>query len=56
MTTLEALVELQESGFWVRHDRDSIQDFLNWLDLLPKYKLLYSDVHQAADAVFEQLR
>ncbi len=35
LTGFEALMELQQSGFWVEHERDSIALFLAWIERLP---------------------
>ncbi len=50
ITTLDhfdALVRLKDSGFWVAHDRDAIQSFLDWLQSLPVYEMVYSDLDEA---------
>lgn len=51
LTTFEALVRLKESGFWLAHDRRDIQKFLDWLQALPIYDMVYSDVDEAATAI-----
>lgn len=51
LDTLEALLRLQESGFWVAHDIESIRAFLHWLEGTPAYFLNYSDVDEAATAI-----
>ena len=48
LDTLEALLRLQESGFWVAHDKQSIRAFLAWFQSTPSFTLTYSDVDQAA--------
>jgi len=55
LTSFDALVRLKDSGFWVAHDRDSIQKFLDWLQRLPIYEMVYSDVDEAAASVQELL-
>jgi hypothetical protein len=45
---LQALLLLQESGFWVEHDKQSIRAFLGWIQSTPSFTLTYSDVDQAA--------
>jgi hypothetical protein len=45
---LQALLRLQESGFWVEHDKQSIHDFLGWIQSTPSFTLTYSDVDEAA--------
>ena len=47
LTTFDALVRLKDSGFWLAHDRDSIKNFLAWLQQLPVFELVYSDVDDA---------
>ena len=51
LDTLQALVRLQESGFWVAHDEQSIRAFLRWIKSTPSYTLTYSDVDQAATII-----
>jgi hypothetical protein len=51
----EALVRLKQSGFWVAHDRLSIEKFLKWLQSLPVYEMIYSDVDEAAAFVQDLL-
>jgi hypothetical protein len=55
LTSFDALVRLKESGFWLAHDRQSIQKFLDWLQQLPIYEMLYSDVDEAVGSVKELL-
>jgi hypothetical protein len=47
LTTFEALLGLQKSGFWVPHDRESIAQFLSWLQSIPAYSLTYSQLSDA---------
>jgi hypothetical protein len=47
----EALLRLQESGFWVQHDRSSIKAFLDWLALLPAFAFTYSDLEDAVSKI-----
>ncbi len=49
----ERLLLLQESGFWVPHDRESIADFLAWIASLPSYSLTYSDLNEAVKVIRE---
>lgn len=49
--TLQTLLQLNESGFWVAHDQPSIRAFLDWLQAMPCYSLVYSDVEYAARMV-----
>jgi hypothetical protein len=51
LTSFEALMELQQSGFWVEHERNSIALFLAWIGRLPAYRLTYSSINEACDAV-----
>jgi hypothetical protein len=45
---LQTLLRLQDSGFWVAHDEQSIRAFLAWVQSTPSFTLNYSDVDQAA--------
>ncbi len=47
LDTLEALVRLKDSGFWVAHRRKSIQNFLDWTQSLPIYEMIYADLDEA---------
>lgn len=51
LTPFDALLGLQESGFWVEHDRAAIGRFLHWLALLPCHKLTYSSLDEAIATV-----
>ena len=51
LNTAEAIGRLDQSGFWVAHDRDSIGAFLAWLDALPKFALRYGDLTEAVSQV-----
>jgi hypothetical protein len=55
LTSFDALVRLKDSGFWLAHDRNSIRTFLDWLQQLPIYEMVYSDVDEAAAFVKELL-
>jgi len=55
LETFESLLRLQQSGFWVAHDRSSIQTFLDWIRLLPSYELAYSDLDEATRLVRQVL-
>jgi hypothetical protein len=48
LDSLEALLRLDQSGFWVAHDQQSIRAFLDWIQSTPSFTLTYSDVDQAA--------
>ena len=47
----EALVRLQESGFWVVHRKESIQRFLHWIQTLPASVLTYSNLDDAVEEI-----
>ncbi|MBV9156596.1 MAG: PqqD family peptide modification chaperone, partial [Acidobacteriaceae bacterium] len=47
----ETLVALEASGIWVRHCRNSIGKFLQWIEALPSYRLTYSDLDDAVATV-----
>lgn len=51
LNTLEALLRLQESGFWVAHDPASITAFLEWLQSTPAFSMCFSDVDEAASII-----
>jgi hypothetical protein len=51
LTPFEAMVGLQQGGFWVEHSRESIADFLAWIQGLECRKLRYSQIDEACDAV-----
>ena len=51
LTSFEALMELQQSGFWVEHEQKSIALFLAWLGRLPAYRLTYQSIDEASDTV-----
>jgi hypothetical protein len=44
---LDTLIHFKEAGFWVEHTPQSIQAFLDWVQSLPSYRLVYSDVDEA---------
>jgi hypothetical protein len=48
---LQTLLRLQESGFWVAHDEQSIRAFLAWIQSTPTFTLSYSDVDEAASII-----
>jgi len=48
---LQTLLRLQESGFWVAHDEQSIRAFLAWIQSTATFTLSYSDVDQAASTI-----
>ncbi|HEY1947634.1 MAG TPA: PqqD family protein [Bryobacteraceae bacterium] len=55
LTPFESLLRLQKSGFWVAHDRDSIGMFLSWLQSIPAYQAIYSDLDEATALVHRLL-
>jgi hypothetical protein len=48
---MQTLLRLQESGFWVAHDEQSIRDFLAWIQSTPSFAMSYSDVDQAGSII-----
>ena len=55
LSTMEALIRLKESGFWVEHKRESIQTFLVWIESLPCYEMTYADVDAARQFILSLL-
>jgi Coenzyme PQQ synthesis protein D (PqqD) len=55
LTAFESLLRLQKSGFWVPHDRDSIGAFLSWMQSIPAYYAVYSDLDEATVLVHRLL-
>jgi hypothetical protein len=51
LTAFEALLEVQKSGFWVKHDRESIARFLAWIGRLHRYRLTYPRIDDAIDTL-----
>jgi hypothetical protein len=51
LTPFEALTALCQSGFWVEHNRESIARFLAWIGDLNGFRLTYSLLDEASDAV-----
>jgi len=51
LDTLEILLRLQQSSFWVAHDKGSIASFLSWLHSTPAFSLDFSDVGEAATMI-----
>lgn len=47
LDSFDALVRLKESGFWVAHEKETIAAFLDWLQSLPAYHMVYSDLAEA---------
>jgi coenzyme PQQ synthesis protein D (PqqD) len=48
---LQTLLRLQESGFWVAHDEQSIRAFLAWIQSTASFAMSYSDVDHAASII-----
>jgi hypothetical protein len=55
VTPFESLLRLQKSGFWVAHDRESIAAFLSWIQSIPAYQAVYSDLDEATALVHRLL-
>jgi hypothetical protein len=55
LTPFESLLRLQKSGFWVAHDRNSIAAFLAWIQSIPAYQAIYSDLDEATALVHRLL-
>jgi hypothetical protein len=55
LTPFETLLGLQQSGFWVPHDRQNIAQFLSWLQSLPAHQLTYSRLSDAIPIVHRLL-
>jgi hypothetical protein len=51
LTQFEALIALGHGGFWVEHAPDSIAGFLAWLGRIGRYKLTYSVIDEASQAI-----
>jgi hypothetical protein len=47
----EALIAINQSGFWVEHTQPSIAAFIDWLARIPIHRLTYSDLQSAAATV-----
>jgi len=56
LDALQTLLGLQESGFWVAHDEQSIRDFLAWIQSTPSFSLSYSEVDVAASTIQRLVR
>jgi hypothetical protein len=54
LSVFEALLSLQNSGFWVEHTQQSIQRFLTWLATIPRYRFRYTDLEEA-EVVAQQI-
>jgi hypothetical protein len=54
--SFQALLQLQESGFWIPHDRESIGTFLEWVQSLEAFTFTYSDLTQAVDEIGSVMR
>jgi hypothetical protein len=51
LDSLQTLLRLQGSGFWVAHDEESIRAFLTWIQSIASFAMSYSDVDQAASII-----
>lgn len=49
--TFDALVALNESGFWIEHTQPAISAFLEWLAQIPVHRLTYSSLADAVASV-----
>ncbi len=49
--TFDALVALNESGFWIEHTQPAIAAFLEWLAQIPIHRLTYSSLAAAVAQV-----
>jgi hypothetical protein len=49
--TFDALVALNQSGFWVEHTQPAITAFLDWLARIPLHRLTYSSLSEAVSTV-----
>jgi hypothetical protein len=49
--TFDALVALNESGFWIEHTQPAITAFLDWLAQIPIHRLTYSSLDGAVARV-----
>lgn len=49
--TFDALVSINQSGFWVEHTQLAISAFLEWLSRIPIYRLTYSSLTEAVSRV-----
>jgi hypothetical protein len=47
LETLDTLLHLKKAGFWVEHTPQSIRAFLDWVQSLPSYRVVYSDINAA---------
>ena len=55
LTPFEGLLRLQKSGFWVPHNRESLAAFLSWIQSIPAYHAVYSDLDEATALVHRLL-
>ena len=47
----EALIAINQAGFWVDHTQPSIAAFIDWLARIPIHRLTYSDLQSATATV-----
>jgi hypothetical protein len=55
LTAFENLLELQKSGFWVPHQRDTIAQFVSLVQSLPGFQITYSELPDAISLVHRLL-
>ena len=55
MEPFDALIAIQQSGFWVEHSQPAIQAFLGWICKIPIYRLTYSDLASGTQTVRQLL-
>jgi hypothetical protein len=51
LTAFEVLLGLQQAGFWVEHNQESIAEFLAWVGRIGRYTLRYSRIDEALEAI-----
>jgi hypothetical protein len=49
LSAFEMLLRISAAGFWISPDAKDVGTFLAWLNGLPKFELVYSDVSQAVE-------
>jgi hypothetical protein len=47
LSMLDVLIHLKQSGFWVEHTEEGIGAFLKWVEAMPSYRIVYSEVEDA---------
>ena len=51
ITKTDAFIRLIDAGAWVSHDYNDLEIFINWIQNIPSYELLYSDLSKAKEAL-----